>query len=345
MKQQERRIEKISYRLVWNHANRLNSRGEGLVEVEARQGRRRRYFSTHTYLRPENWQGGMVVGTTDDAMRNYALRRQLWQVEQVELEFLRRGKAVSLPLLADSYREGTTPAARIDDFITQMLEQGDRREMTRQNYRSLRSDLMRYRQGALLSDVDYQFVTQYERWMKSRSLGHNTVVSRLRLLHAVMNEALRRDLVEQDPFRRIKIEQMHSRHGYLTRQQLRRLEAMKNLTPREQVARDTFLLACYTGLRYSDIKTLRQEHIADGWIVKQMVKTGRTVQVPVSTLFEGKAASMIADYQGDIGRLTRQTPTNATVNKTLRPLFALCGIDESITFHSSRHTFRHAAAA
>lgn len=339
------RIEKIRYRLVWNHANRLNRQGEGLVEMEARQGRRRRYFSTNTYLRPENWQHGVVVGTPDDSMRNYVLRQQLWQLEQVELEFLRRGKAVSLPLLADSYRNGTTPAARVEDFITQMLQDGNRKEMTLQNYRSLRSDLTRYRQGALLSDVDYQFITQYERWMRSRSLGHNTIVARLRLLHAVMNEALRRELIENDPFRRIKIEQMQSKHGYVNRQQLRRLENLQRLTPREQVARDTFLLACYTGLRYSDVKTLRQEHIQGKWIVKQMVKTGRTVQVPTDTIFQGKAAAIIALYDGDIGRLTRQTPPNATVNKTLRPLFRMCGIDDDITFHSSRHTFRNALAA
>lgn len=339
------RIEKIRYRLVWNHANRLNRQGEGLVEMEARQGRRRRYFSTNTYLRPENWQHGVVVGTPDDSMRNYVLRQQLWQLEQVELEFLRRGKAVSLPLLADSYRNGTTPAARVEDFITQMLQDGNRKEMTLQNYRSLRSDLSRYRQGALLSDVDYQFITQYERWMRSRSLGHNTIVARLRLLHAVMNEALRRELIEHDPFRRIKIEQMQSKHGYVNRQQLRRLENLQRLTPREQVARDTFLLACYTGLRYSDVKTLRQEHIQGNWIVKQMVKTGRTVQVPTDTIFQGKAAAIIASYDDDIGRLTRQTPPNATVNKTLRPLFQMCGIGDDITFHSSRHTFRNALAA
>ena len=233
----------------------------------------------------------------------------------------------------------------MEDFITQMLSDGNRKEMTLQNYRSLRSDLSRYRQGALLSDVDYQFIMQYERWMKSRSLGHNTIVSRLRLLHAVMNEALRRDLIDQDPFRRIKIEQMHSKHGYVTAQQLHRLEGLTRLTPREQTARDIFLLACYTGLRYSDVKTLRQEHIQQGWIVKQMVKTGRTVQVPTNTLFHGKAAAIIALYGGDIGMLTRQTPPNATVNKTLRPLFQMCGISEDITFHSSRHTFRHAPAA
>ena len=31
-------FEKIRYRLVWNHARRLNQRGEGLVQIEMQQG-------------------------------------------------------------------------------------------------------------------------------------------------------------------------------------------------------------------------------------------------------------------------------------------------------------------
>ena len=62
--------EKLRYRLVWNHARRLNKRGEGLVEIEIQQGTRRRYLSTHTYLLPENWSNGWVVGTPDDNARN-----------------------------------------------------------------------------------------------------------------------------------------------------------------------------------------------------------------------------------------------------------------------------------
>ena len=67
--------QKVRYRLVWNHARRLNKRGEGLVEIEMQQGRRRRYISTHTYLPPENWSQGQVVGTPDDNADGYTENR------------------------------------------------------------------------------------------------------------------------------------------------------------------------------------------------------------------------------------------------------------------------------
>ena len=100
-----------------------------------------------------------------------------------------------------------------------------------------------------------------------------------------------------------------------------------------------FLIGCYTGLRFSDVTTLRQEHINNGWLHKKMVKTGFTVDIPVAKLFDGKMILLIEKYKGDIGRLTKEIGGNTQVNKVLRPLLDSVGADNKITFHSSRHTF------
>lgn len=331
--------QKIRYRLVWNHARRLNRRGEGLIQIEAQQGRRRRYFSTRTYCRPDEWRDGWLTGTTDDTARNYALRRMMWEVEQVELEYLKRGQRVTLPMLSEAVRTNVNPAARLRDFGLAMLQDGDRKELTRANYRTLLNDIDRFRPNTYLTDVDYQWVMQYDAYLKQSAVAHNTRVSRLRMLRALMNEAQRRDLTFCDPFRRIKIEQMEAKHGYLTATQLRSLERLK-LTGRTDRCRDLFLIGCYTGLRYSDIKTLRQTDIdRDGWIRKQTQKTGITVEIPTRILFDGRFERLQAKYQGDIGNLCKQTPTNSDANRLLHPLFQRIGATDKATFHTSRHTF------
>lgn len=48
-------LRKIRYKLVYNRARRLNKRGEGLIEIECTQQKRRIYFTTHTYVKPENF--------------------------------------------------------------------------------------------------------------------------------------------------------------------------------------------------------------------------------------------------------------------------------------------------
>ena len=48
-------MNKIVYKLVYNRKKILNRKGEALVQVEAYLNRRKKYFSTHIYLKPEQW--------------------------------------------------------------------------------------------------------------------------------------------------------------------------------------------------------------------------------------------------------------------------------------------------
>ena len=48
-------MRKISYRFVYNRKKSLNDRGTALVQVEAYLNKKKVYFSTHVYLRPEQW--------------------------------------------------------------------------------------------------------------------------------------------------------------------------------------------------------------------------------------------------------------------------------------------------
>ena len=66
-------IKKIRYKLVYNRSGCLNQRGEGLIQIEAEQQRRKIYFSTHTYVLPEHFAHGCVVNLDNADGLNYAL--------------------------------------------------------------------------------------------------------------------------------------------------------------------------------------------------------------------------------------------------------------------------------
>ena len=331
-------IKKIRYKLVYNRAGCLNQRGEGLIQIEAEQQRRKIYFSTHTYVLPENFAHGCIINTQNADGLNFALYSMIREIEGIELEYVKMGIEVTLPLLKEAVKSHLAPAAKLTAFGNEVVVNSDRNELTKQNYLTLFNNIERFKPGVLISDIDYQFVVSYDKWLRDSGIAHNTRVSRLRLLRAVVNEAKKRDIISSNPFERLRIQQMVSKKGYITREQLHQLEDMK-LNGFEEIVRDAFLVGCYTGLRYSDITALRQTHIKDGWLVIRMLKTKYTVEIPVATLFDGKMLRLVEKYGGDIGRLTKQLGNNAAVNKTLHDLLAVVGADPKITFHSSRHTF------
>jgi len=86
------------------------------------------------------------------------------------------------------------------------------------------------------------------------------------------------------------------------------------------------------------LNRLGDEHLVNGWLTRKMSKTGFMVDIPVSTLFDGKLLKIVEKY-GSISKLTKALGSNCAVNRTLRNILDRIGVDPKITFHSSRHTF------
>ena len=97
-------MEKISYNLVFNRKKRLNKRGMALVQVEAYLNRKKMYFSTKIYLKPEQWDAKrkMVKNHPNANVLNRMLYENIAAIEQTELGLWQQGKSISLDLLKNS---------------------------------------------------------------------------------------------------------------------------------------------------------------------------------------------------------------------------------------------------
>ncbi|HKJ42213.1 MAG TPA: tyrosine-type recombinase/integrase, partial [Sunxiuqinia sp.] len=67
----------------------------------------------------------------------------------------------------------------------------------------------------------------------------------------------------------------------LTPDELKTLTNFKFEKERHTKARDLYCFGCYTGLRFSDIATLRHEHFQNGYIVKNITKTKEDDRIPI----------------------------------------------------------------
>lgn len=328
---------KIQYRAVFNRAHRLDRHGKALVQIEMLQHSSRIYFTTHIHLEPHQWLSGMVVAHPMADEYNFVINDFKSRLERMEIDYLKRGIYPSLAMMRSAIKESAAPSATFIDFARSIVTTSERKARTRAGYETLFNNIEKFRHAVLLSDIDYDFISRYDRWMHLSGIAHNTRVGRLRQVKAILNEAHKRDIIAKNPFDLFKIPPMINKKGFVTTRQLNKIEKLV-LQGKVAVVRDAFLFCCYTGLRFSDLITLKSENIAGGWITKKMVKTNYKVEIPASEVFDGKAIDIIDRY-GNIEKLTRKLGANATVNKHLKDVFRLAKIEGNFTFHTSRHTF------
>lgn len=115
-----------------------------------------------------------------------------------------------------------------------------------------------------------------------------------------------------------------------------------------RLARDLFLFACYTGLAFADVSTLRPEHLeqdnnGDWWIRKGRVKLERIrksssiANVPLLPV----PLAILKKYESHPICLKQGTclpvVCNQKANSYLKEIADFCGIKKNLTTHVARH--------
>ena len=84
-------MKKISYRLVYNRKKRLNASGKALIQVEAYLTKRKVYFSTHIYVRPEQWdarKARIICGGLETRESHFAFDAEIRGFGRCGLQFI-----------------------------------------------------------------------------------------------------------------------------------------------------------------------------------------------------------------------------------------------------------------
>lgn len=338
-------MKKISYRLVYNRKKQLNSSGKALIQVEAYLTKRKIYFSTHIYVRPEEWDAKKerVIAHPHEEALNRMLDEFLLKLQLTELEGWKRGKEVSLAMLKEDLPD--EEKGNFFAFGRKWVERSAKKESTKNNLNTTLTLLRECHPYLTLGGIDYAFLVQFEKFLEKKGLGTNTIAKHLCHLRSFYNEAIKEGLVQaaSSPFIKYRIKTVESRHVFLLPEELKKLENLSGEISCATLchALDAFLFCCYTGLRYSDFVRLSEENIicpdkSDAWLVFKSQKTGTETQVPLYLLFQGKALEILKRYP-EKERFFRLKP-NPDINKDLIRLGKLAGIDKHFSFHSARHT-------
>jgi len=187
-------------------------------------------------------------------------------------------------------------------------------------------------------DVNEQMVKDFRCYLVQLGNKPNTIIKALSVLRSFSRRMLDDGLINDNPFKKIRIGQVYTNRTYLTTSELKKLylnffDRKQLLTSTEQDVMCVFLFSCFTGLRYSDLQSLRTEEIFDWKIRKQMHKTGVPVYVPIPL-----QARLLLPEKMSAGNVFRVVE-NSHFNRTLRNAAKKLGYYKHIHCHMARHTF------
>ena len=340
-------MEKISYNLVFNRKKRLNKRGMALVQVEAYLNRKKMYFSTKIYLKPEQWDAKrkMVKNHPNANVLNRMLYENIAAIEQTELGLWQQGKSISLDLLKNSIDKPLSNGRSFLTFFKEEIANSSLKESTRQNHLSTLELLQEFKKEVLFTDLTFEFVSSFDNYLQSKGYHLNTIAKHMKHLKRYINVAINKEYmdIQKYAFRKYKIKSIEGSHTHLAPEELHKFEnlLLTGRYTRLQKTKDAFLFCCYAGLRYSDFTNLTSANIVEfhqeTWIIYKSVKTGMEVRLPLYLLFEGKGIQILQLYKDDLNSFFK-LKDNSNINKELNILAGLAKIDKRVSFHTARHT-------
>lgn len=338
-------MKKNSFRLIFNRKRKLNSEGKALIQIEAYLNGRKIYFSSHIYIKPENWSNHKreVVNHPHHTELNRLLYEYILQLEWKELELWKMGIPIDLGTFKYHVKGGKeSKSISFFDLSRNWVENSDKKESTKRNLNTTLNLLEQFFPKLKFTDLTYTMLTNFEQYLRSKNYAVNTIAKHMKHLKSIINESIKRGYMTSSPFKNYKIRTNISRHTFLLPQEIQKLEELQLKLQQSRKGRvlDAFLFCCYTGLRYSDFIQIRSSNIIvidkQKWLVFRTQKTDIEVRLPLALLFQGKALALLQKYK-DLNQLF-DLPPNPAVNKILIQIGNMAGIKKHFSFHSARHT-------
>lgn len=336
-------MEKIRYRIVYNRRKQLNGQGKALIQLEASLNKRKIYLTTRIYIRPEEWdkRTSTIINHQNATNLNAWIYEFMLNLEAFELFLWKRGITPTLSQLKDAAKKKRISDISFESFSNAVIDSSNRKPGTKCNLRGTLAMMNEFRSGYVWEDLTYTFLRDFENWLLNRGAAVNTVAKHLQNIRTLINEAISAGYMsaDADPFRSFSIKHEKAEHRFLNPEELKKMENVK-VTGKLAHVRDAFLFCCYTGLRFSDFRNLREEHVilqkGHTWLVIKTQKTGYDVKVPLSLVFDGRALEVLKQYPSvsDFAKIG----CNADTNRHLAELRRMAKIKTRTTFHTARHT-------
>jgi integrase/recombinase XerD len=348
--------------------------GDGKYPLAVRviKDRKAKYFFTGRSLREEFWDENaqMVLPSYPTARRlNLLLKQKFLEAENTVLEMERQAGAFTIDQVEKRIRLQNKSMAFSDfsmEYIGRLQQEGKINQANSETSR-LRN-LLRFHKNRVLyfHEISVSFLNLFKTHMRAKDCSEKSINNHLIMIRTLFNRAIAEELISRDiyPFggkNKVQICQVESQKIGLEKQELDAIEKLPLAEGSPQWhARNTFIISFnFAGMRIGDLLSLRWKDVDPGRLLYQMGKTRANVSISIPE----KAREILSYYRKD-----RKSPSDfvfpylkqadvsdpvdlqrkinsaqSQINKRLKQIAVLAGLEKNISSHIARHTFGNIA--
>lgn len=335
-----------------------NKNGESPIVIKLVYYGDRKELNTGFSVEAKHWSSSvsLVKITTPKAGTiNKELMKLQYEVENLFMKMKDQLGDFRLDELIERLKGGEEPPQTIQEYLQLMIEDLKSRvdidlaQTTFYKYRRTANyfiSFLKEKRGLAnlpVSRIDETLLNSFFLYLrKEKGNSHNSSSSLMNCLRTILEEPVKKGVIRRNPFHELKLTRKPVNRGYLTLDEIKALQSLKELSPATERNRDLFLFACFTGLAYMDVKAFRRIHIVVDPDGSKHIETYRGKNKEFSYIPMIDAAEQILlkySPTGDCRDFIWRVPCNQKLNDSLKVIAKLAGIEKKLFMHLGRHTF------
>ena len=342
---------------------------EGSIYYQIIHGRVVRQIKTDFHVFENEWNNEIssvrIIPKIDEKRKFYLLevaRRIEWVIKRfwaIIAQNDRQGSLYSADSIVEKFNKQTGEQSlfRFMQSIIGQLKQLDKIR-TSETYTAALTSFMKFREGQdmLLCEIDSNIMMLYEAWLKGKGICPNTTSFYMRILRAVYNRAVEKELTEQKyPFKHVYTGVGKTVKRAIPLKSIKHIKELDlTLKPHLEYARDMFLFSFYTrGMSFIDMAYLKKSDLKNGIIIYRRRKTGQQLAIKwekcmediISKYGQNKSTNYLLPVitNPDSDERTQYRNAICRINVALKEVAKLAGLHIPLTMHTARHCWASVA--
>lgn len=265
---------------------------EGTIYYQIIQSRVIRQLKTDYRIFTDEWneeENCIIVDRSERGNLLLSLQERMeWELKRLDMiirQLDNRKAGYTADDIVASFQsntEGQSFFNFMQNIIVRLKQMGKQR--TSETYQTTLKSFMQFRKDKdlLLDEITSEMIQTYEAYLQNRGISRNSSSFYMRILRAVYNQAVEKDLTSQRfPFKHVYTGVDKTVKRAISIKYVRQIKNLDlSMKPTLDFARDMFLFSFYTrGMAFVDMAYLKKKDLTNGILTYRRHKTGQQMLI------------------------------------------------------------------